>query len=104
MLSLLMVSWLGLLAGCTTCCGTCGTGSSGTGSCGSGSCGSGFGHGGGHGAGGAGGCSHGVCDCALDDQCFTRAPWIQHAPAALGTPVEPIPLPAKELPKLPSGL
>jgi hypothetical protein len=50
-------------------------------------------------------CTHGVCDCEMDDHCFTRAPWVKYAapPPGLGVPVETVPAPGlppvKEMPK-----
>jgi hypothetical protein len=50
--------------------------------------------------------THGVCDCDLDDHCYTRQPWIHHpgiAPVSHALPIphgEPAPLPkTKETPK-----
>jgi len=84
-LSLLCVSWLAIFAGCQS---TCNQG-----------CDSGCGRG----AFGGRSCSttHGVCDCAVDEHCSSRAPWIRMAPpVVLGGPIEAVPVaPAKALPK-----
>src|SRR5437879_5389269 len=91
MLSMLALSWLGLLAGCQSC------GSSGSHGCGSGCGGGGCGARGG--LGGDGTClQHGICDCEMDDYCCTRSPWVRYTPVSLGAPIEALP-PVKELPK-----
>ena len=42
--------------------------------------------------------THGVCDCEMDNHCYTRTPW-PIAPKTTTTPGEAIPGPAK----LPDG-
>ena len=41
--------------------------------------------------------THGVCDCDMDNHCFTRTPW-PIARAAVMAPGEAIPAPATKLP------
>lgn len=46
--------------------------------------------------------AHGVCDCDIDNHCYTRTPWpIAGAPVVLpAVPAEPIPAPGKAPGKL----
>lgn len=41
--------------------------------------------------------SHGVCDCDVDNHCYTRSPWLRQTPPTMES--EPIESPAK----LPEG-
>ena len=94
MFSVLALSWLGLVAGCQSC-GSSGCSSGcGSGGCGAGGCGAGW-----RGLGSDACRSHGICDCEIDNHCATRSPWLHFSPVTLGTPVEALPSPLKELPK-----
>jgi hypothetical protein len=48
-------------------------------------------------------CTRGICDCAYDDYCSSRTPWIRHSHAEVavpnGVPIDPVNVVPTTLPK-----